>query len=152
MASSQTGSSASYLCWTLDVGRSALATPKLSAYAGSTFFFRHGRVAESGLRHSTRNRAWGNPPWVRIPPLPFCVALRAYFRSNSPLRRIQSGNEIAVASDAFNGTLLTSLSLLYEYALSLPFFFDRDRPYLSDNCFGTKLAEHDAATAFSDHE
>ena len=29
-----------------------------------------GRVAESGLRHSTRNRAWGNPPWVRIPPLP----------------------------------------------------------------------------------
>src|SRR5947199_4028246 len=70
MASSQTGSSASYLCWTLDVGRSALATPKLSAYAGSTFFFRHGRVAESGLRHSTRNRAWGNPPWVRIPPLP----------------------------------------------------------------------------------
>src|SRR5437762_13603088 len=70
MASSQTGSSASYLCWTLDVGRSALATPKLSAYAGSTFFSRHGRVAESGLRHSTRNRAWGNPPWVRIPPLP----------------------------------------------------------------------------------
>src|SRR5437879_12748070 len=29
-----------------------------------------GRVAESGLRHSTRNRAWGKPPWVRIPPLP----------------------------------------------------------------------------------
>ena len=29
-----------------------------------------GRVAESGLRHSTRNRAWGYPPWVRIPPLP----------------------------------------------------------------------------------
>src|SRR5262249_1484465 len=29
-----------------------------------------GRVAESGLRHSTRNGAWGNPPWVRIPPLP----------------------------------------------------------------------------------
>ena len=27
-------------------------------------------MAESGLRHSTRNRAWGNPPWVRIPPLP----------------------------------------------------------------------------------
>src|SRR5438067_12631737 len=73
MASSQTGSSASYLCWTLDVGRSALATPKLSAYAGSTFFFRHGRVAESGLRHSTRNRAWGNPPWVRIPPLPLAL-------------------------------------------------------------------------------
>src|SRR5206468_4107252 len=36
----------------------------------STFSFAYGRVAESGLRHSTRNRAWGNPPWVRIPPLP----------------------------------------------------------------------------------
>src|SRR5438874_8961124 len=36
----------------------------------STFFSNQGRVAESGLRHSTRNRAWGNPPWVRIPPLP----------------------------------------------------------------------------------
>src|SRR6476661_1158599 len=34
------------------------------------FLFLKGRVAESGLRHSTRNRAWGNPPWVRIPPLP----------------------------------------------------------------------------------
>src|SRR6185295_9226670 len=34
------------------------------------FFSARGRVAESGLRHSTRNRAWGNPPWVRIPPLP----------------------------------------------------------------------------------
>jgi hypothetical protein len=33
-------------------------------------FWPNGRVAESGLRHSTRNRAWGNPPWVRIPPLP----------------------------------------------------------------------------------
>src|SRR5437764_4109984 len=32
-----------------------------------------GRVAESGLRHSTRNRAWGNPPWVRIPPLPLAL-------------------------------------------------------------------------------
>src|SRR5215831_20142745 len=34
------------------------------------FLLLSGRVAESGLRHSTRNRAWGNPPWVRIPPLP----------------------------------------------------------------------------------
>src|SRR2546423_5228672 len=42
-------------CWTLNVRRS---------------FFCRGRVAEPGLRHSTRNRAWGNPPWVRIPPLP----------------------------------------------------------------------------------
>src|SRR5438105_12031812 len=43
----------------LDVRRSAL-----------DLCFSRGRVAESGLRHSTRNRAWGNPPWVRIPPLP----------------------------------------------------------------------------------
>src|SRR5918994_6934492 len=41
----------------------------------STFFSNQGRVAESGLRHSTRNRAWGNPPWVRIPPLPPCLAV-----------------------------------------------------------------------------
>src|SRR5215216_7369863 len=42
-------------CWTFSVRR---------------FLLLQGRVAESGLRHSTRNRAWGNPPWVRIPPLP----------------------------------------------------------------------------------
>src|SRR5215469_5180097 len=41
------------------------------------FLSPHGRVAESGLRHSTRNRAWGNPPWVRIPPLP------PYFLTNA---------------------------------------------------------------------
>src|SRR5437762_1683696 len=40
------------------------------------FFLLKGRVAESGLRHSTRNRAWGNPPWVRIPPLPFTYEKR----------------------------------------------------------------------------
>src|SRR5205814_1713211 len=45
-------------CWTFDVRRFGV------------FFSPQGRVAESGLRHSTRNRAWGNPPWVRIPPLP----------------------------------------------------------------------------------
>ncbi len=44
----------------LDVGRSAF----------DVFRTFSGRVAESGLRHSTRNRAWGNPPWVQIPPLP----------------------------------------------------------------------------------
>src|SRR6266480_79032 len=51
-------------------------------------FFRHGRVAESGLRHSTRNRAWGNPPWVRIPPLPpvflkvaACASRKVFSRS-----------------------------------------------------------------------
>src|SRR5947208_1996676 len=46
----------SFRCWTFGVRRWIFASP--------------GRVAESGLRHSTRNRAWGNPPWVRIPPLP----------------------------------------------------------------------------------
>ena len=48
-------------CWMFGV-RSFLADSK-------------GRVAESGLRHSTRNRAWGNPPWVRIPPLPPALGL-----------------------------------------------------------------------------
>jgi len=75
-----------------------------------------------------------------------------HFESNSPRHCIQSGNEIAVASDAFNGTLLTSLSLLYEYALSFLFSLDRDRRLLVDDCLGAKPAEHDAATAFSDHE
>src|SRR5258708_16973456 len=73
------------------------------------------------------------------------------FESNSPPHCIQSGNEIAVASDAFNGTLLTSLSLLYEYALSFLFSLGHDRR-LFDDCLGAKPAEHDAATAFSDHE
>ena len=72
--------------------------------------------------------------------------------SNSPRHCIQSGNEIAVASDVFNGTLLTSLSLLYEYALSFLFSLDHDRRLLVDNRLGAKPAEHDAATAFSDHE
>src|SRR5438067_823185 len=49
-------------CWTFSVRRS---------------FSHSGRVAESGLRHSTRNRAWGNPPWVRIPPLPLALSKRA---------------------------------------------------------------------------
>ena len=62
------------------------------------------------------------------------------------------GNEIAVASDVFNGTLLTSLSLLYEYALSFLFSLGHDHRLLVDDCFGAKPAEHDAATAFSDHE
>src|SRR6266446_4619620 len=43
----------------------------------------YGRVAESGLRHSTRNRAWGNPPWVRIPPLPPKRASTALNRSSN---------------------------------------------------------------------
>ena len=75
-----------------------------------------------------------------------------HFESNSPLHCIQSRNEIAIASGAFNGTLLTSLSLLYEHALSLLLFLDHDRRLLVDNCLGTKPAEHDPATAFSDHE
>src|ERR1700732_3673634 len=50
-------------CWTLNC---QLANP----FGVERFLSPFGRVAESGLRHSTRNRAWGNPPWVRIPPLP----------------------------------------------------------------------------------
>src|SRR5207247_9931503 len=45
-------------CWTFSVRR-------FSAHSG--------RVAEPGLRHSTRNRACGDPPWVRIPPLPLAL-------------------------------------------------------------------------------
>src|SRR5437667_1327053 len=89
-------------CWTFSVRR-------FSAHSG--------RVAESGLRHSTRNRAWGNPPWVRIPPLPSCF--EPISESNSPLHRIQLGNEIGVASETFNSTLLTSLLSFYECTLSL---------------------------------
>jgi hypothetical protein len=79
---------------------------------------------------------------------PFSV----HFESNSPRHCIQSGNEIAVASDVFNGTLLTSFSLFYEYALSFLFSLDRVRRFLVDDCRDAKFAEHDAATAFSDHE
>jgi hypothetical protein len=75
-----------------------------------------------------------------------------HFESNSPLHCIQSGNEIAVASDAFNGTLVTSLLLLYEYAFSFLSSIGHDRRLHIDNCLGAKSAERDAATAFSDHE
>src|SRR6476659_579346 len=74
----------------LDVGR----------WTFGVFFRPQGRVAESGLRHSTRNRAWGNSPWVRIPPLPMlclsvavdvndCIRLRASTPGflRSPVRR-----------------------------------------------------------------
>jgi hypothetical protein len=80
------------------------------------------------------------------------AVLAVHFESNSPRHCIQSGNEIAIASDAFNGTLLTSLSLLYEYGLSFPFSLDHDRRFLVDDCLGAKPAEHDAATTFSDDE
>jgi len=76
----------------------------------------------------------------------------AQSESNSPRHCIQSGNEIAVASGAFNGTLVTSLSLLYEYALSYIFSLDHNRLLLVDDWLGAKPAEHDAATAVSDHE
>jgi len=79
-------------------------------------------------------------------------AFPAHFESNSPRHCIQSGNEITVASNAFNATLLTSLFLLYEYAFSFLFSLDHHRSLLVDNCLGAKSAEHDAATAFSDHE
>jgi len=82
----------------------------------------------------------------RIPTFP------AEFESNSPRNCIQFGNEIAVASDAFNGTLVTSLLLLYEYALSYFFSLDHDRCLLVYNCLGAKPPEHDAAIAFSDND
>jgi hypothetical protein len=75
-----------------------------------------------------------------------------HFESNSPRHCIQSGNEIAVASDTFDGTLLPSLLLLYEYAFSFLFSLGHDRRLFVDSCLGAKSAEHDAATAFSDHE
>jgi hypothetical protein len=79
-------------------------------------------------------------------------AFPVHFESNSLPQCIQSGNEIAVASNTFNGTLLTSLSLLYEYALSFLFSLDHNSCLLVDDCLGAKPAEHDAATAFSDYE
>ena len=82
----------------------------------------------------------------RIPAFP------AEFEFNSPRNCIQFGNEIAVASDAFNGTLVTSLLLLYEYALSSFFSLYHDPHLLVDDCLGAKPTEHDPATAFSNHK
>src|SRR5512132_3404802 len=68
------------------------------------FFSPQGRVAESGLRHSTRNRAWGNPPWVRIPPLPpVCFAVHP-FQTKTKLSGVLA--KISVASHLF----ITSLT------------------------------------------
>jgi hypothetical protein len=64
------------------------------------------------------------------------------FESNLPSNCIQPEHEIGVASDAFNGTLLISLSLLYEYPLSLPVSFDHDRRFLIDNCLGANSVRH----------
>jgi len=82
--------------------------------------------------------------------------------SNLPSNCIQPEHEIAVASDAFNGTLLISRSLLYEYALSLPVSFDHDRRLRIDNCHGATSVRHgesvqwrpahNAAATFPDHE
>ena len=84
------------------------------------------------------------------------------FESNLPSNCIQPEHEIAVASDAFNGTLLISLSLLYEYALSFFFYLYQDPRWLFDNCHGANSVrhwesvqwrtEHHAAATFSDHE
>ena len=60
--------------------------------------------------------------------------------------------ENAVASDRFNGTLLILLFLLYEYALSYLFHFDRDCHLLVGDCPGANAAQDNAITAFSDHE
>src|SRR5436305_13157576 len=75
-----------------------------------------------------------------------------HFESKSPQHCIQLANEIAVASDGFNGTLLTSLFVLYEYAFSFLFSLDHDPRLLLDNCLGANSAEHDQAIAFCDHE
>jgi hypothetical protein len=80
------------------------------------------------------------------------AAFPAEFESNSARHCIQFANEIAVASDGFNGTLLTSLLLLYEYALSVLFSLDHDCHLLVDDCLAAKPTEHDAASAFSDYE
>ena len=84
----------------------------------------------------------------------------AHSESNSPRHCIQFGNEIAVASDAFNGTLVTSLLLLYEDVFSLFSSFNCHR--VDRNYVGAELVrhgeslrwrtEHNAAIAFSDHE
>lgn len=72
--------------------------------------------------------------------------------SNSSGNCIKTEHEIAVASDAFNGTLLTSFLLFYEYFLSLSFSFDHTGRLLVDNCFGAESAQHDATIAFSDYK
>jgi hypothetical protein len=58
----------------------------------------------------------------------------------------------AVASDGFNGTVLTPFSFLYEYALSFLFSLDHDCRLLVDACLGPKPPQHHTAIAFSDHE
>ena len=59
---------------------------------------------------------------------------------------------MAVASDAFNGTLLILFFLLYEYALSFLLSFDHRCRLLVYDYIGTNAAKHDAATALPDHE
>src|SRR5437016_13094178 len=85
-------------------------------------FFVSGRVAESGLRHSTRNRAWGNPPWVRIPPLPLALSKRASGQGSALFRQdwhlatssrydhldVAPWDEITVASRLLIGSFLAS--------------------------------------------
>src|SRR4029453_5614472 len=65
-------------CWTFSLRRS-------SAHSG--------RVAESGLRHSTRNRAWGNPPWVQIPPLPPFLVFHGEIGVERPTMMTQIGTK-----------------------------------------------------------
>ena len=75
-----------------------------------------------------------------------------HFESNSLRHSIQSGNEIAVASDVFNGTLLTSLLSFYECTLSLSLSLNHHHPDLVHSCLGANSAEHDAVIAFPDYE
>jgi hypothetical protein len=75
-----------------------------------------------------------------------------FSESNSSQRCFESDNEIAVATDAFDGTFLTSLLLLYEHALSLFYFPDCDRPDVIGHCLGAEPAEHDSTPALSNHK
>ena len=93
------------------------------------FFSPQGRVAESGLRHSTRNRAWGNPPWVRIPPLPpFLVfhgeiALKRQRRFRSSSRSDKRG--VNLISDALPFGGLWTSTIAFAYAQQREFYARR---------------------------
>src|SRR5947199_465641 len=106
-------------CWTFSVRR-------FSAHSG--------RVAESGLRHSTRNRAWLNPLWVPIPPLPRSVFNRPrgkpllLFRQNRQLAssslydRLRAGNGMKselhpVCSSAASSLRHFSMNTFFRFVL-----------------------------------
>jgi hypothetical protein len=98
-----------------------------------------GRVAESGLRHSTRNRAWGNPPWVRIPPLPPA----SLFSASTSLARF-CASRIGRIRTSFDwwGALPAGASRSNKYPLGLwPLDFRRDQKARVQNPKPTSLAD-----------